>query len=300
MLIADRLRGKQVAVLFVGPVDANVDNDIARAVTDAGGSPPVRIRALKVPLDTTKLDGRLDGDLAQYKTAGLEDLGREFARELVDGGDTPAWDALTQQFVEEKIGSLRKPVDGVIVARTVKPQGGQTATFLSGFYKGLGDVNVPTIGVEPSGVSQSAVPTWSDAWSLHRGRHRHSGRASRTGAPARGRIDRELRPEGERRRRDRPAARGRSEWLTPPRSSSRRATRRPRSRRPWRALREQFPGAEVIVADDGSRDATAALAEQAGARVLHASTAREGAGADPRRGGRAARFDRARRRRSRR
>ena len=162
MLIADRLRGKEVAVLFVGPVDANVENDIARGVTDAGGSPPVRIRALKVPLDTTKLDGRLDGDLAQYKTAGLEDLGREFARELVDGGDTPAWDALTQQFVEEKVGSLRKPVDGVIVARTVKPQGGETATFLSGFYKGLGDVNVPTIGVEPSGVSQSAVPTWSD------------------------------------------------------------------------------------------------------------------------------------------
>lgn len=163
MLIADRLRGKQVAVLFVGPVDANVDNEIERAVTDAGGSPPVRIRALKVPLDTTRIDPRLDGDLAQYKGAGLEDLGREFARELVDGGDTPAWDALTQQFVEEKVGSLRKPVDGVIVARTVKPQGGRTATFLSGFYKGLGDVNVPTIGVEPSGVSQSAVPTWSDA-----------------------------------------------------------------------------------------------------------------------------------------
>src|SRR4029079_18933209 len=34
------------------------------------------------------------------------------------------------------------------------------------------------------------------------------------------------------------------------------------------ALREQFPGAEVIVADDGSRDATAAEAERAGARVL--------------------------------
>ena len=163
MLIADRLRGKQVAVLFVGPVDANVENEIGRAVTDAGGSPPVRIRALKVPLDTTKLDGRLDGDLAQYKTAGLEDLGREFARELVDGGDTPAWDALTQQLVEEKVGSLRKPVDGVVVARTVKPQAGQTAIFLSGLYKGLGDANVPTIGVEPSGVSQSAVPLWSDA-----------------------------------------------------------------------------------------------------------------------------------------
>jgi hypothetical protein len=35
-----------------------------------------------------------------------------------------------------------------------------------------------------------------------------------------------------------------------------------------RSLREAFPGAEVIVADDGSRDATAAEAEAAGAVVL--------------------------------
>ena len=33
-------------------------------------------------------------------------------------------------------------------------------------------------------------------------------------------------------------------------------------------LRRQFPDAEVIVADDGSRDATAAIAEAAGALVL--------------------------------
>lgn len=33
-------------------------------------------------------------------------------------------------------------------------------------------------------------------------------------------------------------------------------------------LRRQFPGAEVVVADDGSRDGTAALAEAAGARVV--------------------------------
>jgi hypothetical protein len=35
-----------------------------------------------------------------------------------------------------------------------------------------------------------------------------------------------------------------------------------------RALRAAFPGAEVLVADDGSRDDTAAAAEQAGARVV--------------------------------
>ena len=34
------------------------------------------------------------------------------------------------------------------------------------------------------------------------------------------------------------------------------------------ALRRAFPGAAVLVADDGSRDATAAEAERAGARVV--------------------------------
>jgi hypothetical protein len=163
MLIADRLQGKRVAVLFVGPVDAGVRQQIERAVSDAGGAAPLRLRALKVPIDATNLDGHLEGDLAQYRTAGLDDLGREFAHELVSGGDTPAWDALTSQLVEEKAGSFRKPVDGVVVARTVKPQNGQTAVFLSGLYAGLGDSSVPTVGVEPSGVSQSAVATWSEA-----------------------------------------------------------------------------------------------------------------------------------------
>jgi len=43
-----------------------------------------------------------------------------------------------------------------------------------------------------------------------------------------------------------------------------------------RALREEFPEAEVIVADDGSRDRTAAEAEAAGVRVLR--LARRGKG----------------------
>jgi hypothetical protein len=164
MLIANRLHGKRVAVLFVGPVDTGVRQQIERAVSDAGGSTPLRLRALKVPINATNLDGHLEGDLAQYRAAGgLDDLGREFAHELVSGGDTPAWDALTSQLVEETAGSFRRPVEGVVVARTVKPQNGQTAVFLSGLYAGLGDASVPAVGVEPSGVSQSAVPTWTNA-----------------------------------------------------------------------------------------------------------------------------------------
>jgi hypothetical protein len=161
-LIADRLVGKRIAIVFVGPVDAAVRRDIQRTVEDAGSSNPVRIRALKVPIDPSRIDGELDGDLAQYRTE-FDDLGGELARELVDGGDTPAWDALTPFIVEEKSGSFRRPVDGVVVARTVRAQQGDTSRFLKGFYSTLADINVPTIGVEPSGVSESAVGVWSSA-----------------------------------------------------------------------------------------------------------------------------------------
>jgi hypothetical protein len=161
-LIADRLVGKRIAIVFVGPVDAAVRRDIQRTIEDAGSSNPVRIRALKVPIDPSRIDGELDGDLAQYRTE-FDDLGGELARELVDGGDTPAWDALTPFIVEEKSGSFRRPVDGVVVARTVQAQQGDTSRFLKGFYSTLADINVPTIGVEPSGVSESAVGVWSSA-----------------------------------------------------------------------------------------------------------------------------------------
>ena len=161
-LIADRLADKRIAIVFVGPVDPAVRRDIQRAIEDAGSSAPVRIRALKVPVDPQRIDGELDGDLAQYKT-DFGNLGGELARELVDGGETPAWDALTPFIVEEKSGSFRRPVDGVVVARTVRAQQGDTYALLKGFYSTLGDLDVPTIGVEPSGVSQSAVGAWSSS-----------------------------------------------------------------------------------------------------------------------------------------
>jgi hypothetical protein len=161
-LVADRLVDKRIAIVFVGPVDPAVMRDIQRTIEDAGSSAPVRIRALKVPVDPQRIDGQLDGDLAEYKTE-LDNLGGELARELVEGGDTPAWDALTPFIVEEKSGSFRRPADGVVIARTVRAQQGDTYKLLKGFYSTLADIDVPTIGVEPSGVSQSAVGAWSSA-----------------------------------------------------------------------------------------------------------------------------------------
>lgn len=156
-LIADRLRGKRIAILFVGPVDASVRDDIERALRDAGSGAPVRIRALKVPIDAAEVNR------AFPSASDPGDLGRKLAHELVAGGDTPAWDALTAQLVEEKAGSFRRAADGIVVARTVKPQQEETAGFLAGFYSGLADTEVPAIGVETSGVGESAVEPWSSA-----------------------------------------------------------------------------------------------------------------------------------------
>ena len=53
-------------------------------------------------------------------------------------------------------------------------------------------------------------------------------------------------------------------------------TRRAGSAQTVEALRAQFPEALIVVADDGSRDATAERAEEAGARVIR--LARRGKG----------------------
>lgn len=162
-LIADRLVGKRVAILFVGPVDAGVRQDIERAVSDAGANTPVRMRSLKLPIDPETIENRLTGELRQYRAAELDELGRALAREFVDGGDTPGWNALTSALVEEKAGSFRRAADGVVVARTVEPQQGETSVFLAGFYEGLADMDVPAIGVETSDVGRSAVEPWRQA-----------------------------------------------------------------------------------------------------------------------------------------
>ena len=103
------------------------------------------MRALQVPIATGELLRRV-ADVADAPRT-VEDLGRSLARELVDGGDTPLWDAVGPALVEEREGG-NLPLDAVVVARTAVPQTGQTARFLSSFYSGLAAAGVPVVGVE--------------------------------------------------------------------------------------------------------------------------------------------------------
>jgi Copper transport outer membrane protein, MctB len=165
VLVHNRLRGKRIAVVFVGSADGKVRSAVSQALTDAGAQ-QVRLRALKMPIDASTVDARLasqtDGNNYIGK-AKLETLGKALGKELVDGGDTPLWDTLTDTLVEEQFGGGKEPVDGVVVARTVPPQRAGTSRFLLGLYKGLGSSGLPAVGVETTDAAHSAVAVFRRA-----------------------------------------------------------------------------------------------------------------------------------------
>ena len=165
-LTAGRLAGRRFAVLVVGREDGSTGSSVQRALHDAGAVDVVRYRALKVPVDPTALRGPLSArkQLAVYAGAQkLDELGEALAHELVRGGKTPLWDALSSQIVEEVRGPTAGAVDGAILIRAVPPQGGPTARLLTGVYAGLASAGVPVVGVEAQSSLPTAVPAFTRA-----------------------------------------------------------------------------------------------------------------------------------------
>jgi hypothetical protein len=164
-LMADRLAGKRVAVLFIGPRDSSVNNAIEATLADAGAS-LLRLRAISVPINSQTLDTTLFKHRAFVKYVGddkLGLLGRALASEFTLGGPTPLWTTLSSELVEERSGPVPplQRADAVVVARTVKPQQGVTARFLAGLLGGLGVGGTQVVGVEMSSTQPSAVPAFT-------------------------------------------------------------------------------------------------------------------------------------------
>jgi hypothetical protein len=167
VLAHNRLKGEQVAVVFVGTdVDPGTRNSVSRALTDAGAQ-QVRFRALQVPIDSKQIDAALKGEPATVGLRGkanLENLGRALGQELVLGGDTPLLDSLTlTDLVGEQHGGSKNPADGVVVVRTAAPQRGETTKFLLGLYAGLGTAGVPAVGAEQTDADDSATAVFRQA-----------------------------------------------------------------------------------------------------------------------------------------
>jgi Copper transport outer membrane protein, MctB len=163
-LMNARLDGMRVARVYVGPEgDGKVSSGIDSLLADAGASSSRYLRALKVPIDPDAVMGALDGraELARYVGPDrFDELGSALADELLGDGDTPLWDALSQQLVLNEEGSARRPPDAVIIGRTVEPQQGETAALLAGFYKRLASSGIPVVAVEASDTRPSGVPAY--------------------------------------------------------------------------------------------------------------------------------------------
>jgi hypothetical protein len=165
-VMANRLKGKKIAVLFVGSSDDKHSSQVKRALLDASAGEPLRLRVIKVPIDPATLAKRLAKRpfLAAYSGRDqLTHLGEALGQEFAAGTDTPLWNALQNVIVEEKAGPPKPPADGVVIVRTATAQQGATALFLKGLYAGLADVGVPVVGVERTDDDGSAIKAFQQA-----------------------------------------------------------------------------------------------------------------------------------------
>jgi hypothetical protein len=165
-VMANRLKGMKIAVLFIGSSEKARRTAITQALADASAGTPLRMRFVKVPVDPEALAKKLATKplLASYSAPDqLKNLGHDLGEEFVGGTDTPLWTALQSLIVEEKAGPPRPPADGVVIVRTTTPQTGPTALFLTGLYAGLADVGVPVIGVERTDDPGNAIKAFQRA-----------------------------------------------------------------------------------------------------------------------------------------
>ncbi len=164
-VVPGRLKGKRIAVLFVGPIDQGVSFAVGKAVRDAGGA-VLRTRSIGVPLDMKPIQEALRRQPGLRQLGGkeqIDDLGRALAVELASGGKTPIWGALDRIIVQEREGPAAPAADAVVVVRSAQPQQGLTKTFLSGVYSGLARSGVPGVGAEEGAPAVSAIPTFAQA-----------------------------------------------------------------------------------------------------------------------------------------
>lgn len=162
VLAIERLAGKRIGVVVLGPLQ-DVYRFVQSAIEKDADGRVARTRALVLPLRLEAVEAALSSRPALGGYVGaqqLGNLGRDLGRELAAGGETPLWNALEGEIVEERFGDFAQPVDGIVVIRSAEPQAGPTSRFLAGLYDGLNSTGVPVVGVEPTRVEQSAMPVF--------------------------------------------------------------------------------------------------------------------------------------------
>ena len=241
---------------------------------DAGGT-VIRLRAIRVPVDAQAVKEALRRRQGLATLAGpdsMADVGAQLAREFVTGGRMPVWEALAGTLVEERDGVSTAAADAVVVARPVDPQRGATRKLLASLYETLSGTGIAAVGVDREGRVPSSIGAFQAAGlstvdSVNTAAGRLALVLLLAGADPGNYGVEESAGDG----------------ILPPvaPSNTRHVTgeetlcvlvaardEEQRIARTVRQLRASFPTTVVIVADDGSRDTTAATARAAGATVV--------------------------------
>jgi hypothetical protein len=179
-LMTNRLEGRRIAILFLGPVEGDIRSSVERTLTDADSGSPIRAVGLDVPVDPAELQDTLEGNeqLAVYASQDGDygELGRELGRELVTGGEAALWNAVSSRLVEERSGGFSEEVDAVVVYYSWTPadstgessSGDETGavrateSLLEGLVRGLGGSGVPVVGVARTDDPEALTELYRD------------------------------------------------------------------------------------------------------------------------------------------
>jgi hypothetical protein len=152
-----RLRGKRVALLFAGPSDEDVLGAVEQTLEDASAPGLVEMEALELPVDPDEVEAALP---PEFSGLGMEDVGRRLGAELVEGGETPFWDALNTVLVQDRRGTSSAEADAVVVSQTGVATDAPTRSLLDGIYAGIQQEGVPAVGIERTAESPSRIAVY--------------------------------------------------------------------------------------------------------------------------------------------
>jgi Copper transport outer membrane protein, MctB len=152
-----RLRGRRVALVFTGQPDDNALDAVEQTLQDASGPAVVEREAFELPIDPEQVTEALE---PQFSGLTMEEVGRRLGEELVEGGETPIWDALIPVVVPFHRGDPSTESDAVVVAHTGIATDVPTRMFLDGFYAGLAGSGVPVVGIEGTQERPSRIAVY--------------------------------------------------------------------------------------------------------------------------------------------